>query len=327
MKQVIVLTHPLSLKSHSFTDAMYGILSAKGWFSLPKYMLSGMTAACFRFSVHRQLHRDSATAYNWMVEHLVAADLVGITVSQCAGFNFVPTFPLYQQQAVIDIKKSIDRGIGAVLWKDQFVIVNGYNDNEEVFYYTDDGAADYQKLPFDDLGQNHSPYWYYQVYEDQLEINVLQVIKESFIQAVFKWETHDLMLPESEYACGLKAYDAIVEALRSGDYDVAGAYTTFHVYAAAKKDAARYTQEGCNHWPALETVAGHYTQLATIYDEIIKLVDVFEMNTRSAMTHSQKNNLINLFHDAKNAENFAIQSIHMLLREPIANRFHDIGLR
>lgn len=327
MKQIIVHTLPLSLKSYSFTDAMYGILSAKGWFSLPKYMLSGMTAASFRFSVHRQLHRDSATAYNWMVEHLVAADLVGITASQSAGFNFAPTFPLYQQHAVSDIKSSIDRGTGAVLWKDQFVIVNGYNDNDEIFYYTDGHVADYQLLPYGDLGQNHSPYWYYQVYEDQLEIDVLQVIKESFIQAVFKWETHDLMLPESEYACGLKAYDAILEALRSGDYDAAGAYTTFNVYAAAKKDAARYTEEARTYWPALDIVAVHYTRLATIYDEILKRLDVFEMSATRPLAHLQINNLIELFLDAKIAETSAIQSIQTLLREPITNRFHDIGLR
>jgi hypothetical protein len=262
-----------------------------------------------------------------MAEHLVAADLVGITASQCAGFNFEPTFPLYQQQAVMDIKSSIDHGTGVVLWKDQFVIVNGYNDNEEVFYYTDGQVADYQELPFGELGRNHSPYWYYQVYEDQLEIDVLQVIKESFIQAVFKGNTHDLMLPESEYACGLKAYDAIVEALRSGDYDAAGAHTTFNVYAAAKKDAARYTEAACNYWPALETVAVHYTRLATIFDEIIKRVDVSEMNTTSPRAHLKINNLIELFHDAKMAETSAIQSIQTLLREPIANRFHDIGLR
>ncbi|AJS58744.1 hypothetical protein [Paenibacillus sp. IHBB 10380] len=326
MKQVIVHPLRLNMESYSFTDAMYGILSEKGWFSLPKYMLSGMTAACFRFSVHRKLHRDSTTAYNWMAEHLVAADLVGITASQCAGFNFAPTFPLYQRHAVLDIKSSIDRSTGAVLWKDQFVIVNGYNDNEEVFYYTDGHAVAYQELPFCELGRNDSPYWYYQVYEDQLEIDVLQVIKESFIQAVFKWETHDLMLPESEYACGLKAYDAIVEALRAGDYDAAGAHTTFNVYAAVKKDAARYTEEARTYWPALDIVAVHYTLLATIFDEILKRLDVFEMST---LPHAQLqiNKLIELFQDAKIAETSAIQSIQTLLQEPIANRFHDIGLR
>lgn len=135
------------MESHSFTDALYSVLAEKGWFTLPKCMLSGMTAACFRFSVHRQLHSDSATAYNWMAEHLVACDLIGVTASQMGGFNFTPTFPLYQQQAISDIKACIDRGTGAVVWKDRFVIVNGYHEQKQVFYYLDRVAESCRNSP------------------------------------------------------------------------------------------------------------------------------------------------------------------------------------
>lgn len=312
----------LTLESHSFTDALYGVLTGKGWFSLPKPMLAGMTGACFRFSVHRQLHPESATAYNWMAEHLVACDLIGITASQWAGFNFTPTFPLYLQQGILDIKSAIDRGTAAVLWKDQFVIVNGYDDEKQLLYYLDGRSASAQELPFAEVGQNRSPYFYYQVYENRLETDVLQVIKESYMQAVFRAETPDIMLPEAEYACGLAAYEAILAALQSGSYDAEGAYETFLVYAAAKRDAAKYTQAAVSYWPASQPVAEHYAKLSTIYEEIMES-EVMKEGALSAPT----DRFIELVYAAGAAETAAVQCIRELLREPIANRFHDIGLR
>lgn len=56
-------------------------------------------------------------------------------------------------------------------------------------------------------------------------------------------ETHELMLPEAEYACGRSAYKAIAAALRTGNYDPAGAVETLSVYAASKQMAAAYAAE------------------------------------------------------------------------------------
>lgn len=322
MSKIILHSLQYRLESHAFIDALYGVLAGKGWFAMPKYMLSGMTGACFRFSVHRRLQPDSSTAYNWMAEHLVACDLIGITASQWGGFNFTPTFPLYQQQAITDIKACIDRGTGAVVWQDRFVIVHGYNEQEQVFYYLDGAAESCQEIPFTGLGRNQSPYAYYQIYEQRMEMDVLQMIKESFIQAVFKAEAHDILLPESEYACGLAAYDAILEILHSGDYDTVGAAETFFVYAAAKRDAANYTQEALAYWPAAKEIAAHYTRLSEIFAAITQV----ELRTKP-LPASGMRELLSLFGDAKAAETAAIQSIRHLLQEPIANRFHDIGLR
>jgi hypothetical protein len=312
----------LRAESYSFIDALYGVLTAKGWFNLPKPMLAGMTGLCFRFSVHRQLHPESATAYNWMAEHLVACDLIGITASQWASFSFTPTFPLYLQQAILDIKSAIDRGTAAVLWKDQFVIVNGYDDEKQLLYYLDGRSASAQELPFAEAGLNHSPYFYYQVYENRIETEVLHVIKESYMQAVFRAETPDIMLPEADYACGLAAYGAIIAALQSGSYDAESAYETFLVYAAAKRDAAEYTQSAVSYWPASRPVAEHYAKLSIIYEEIMNS-GAMSGGVLSAPTGS----FIDLVRAAGAAETAAIQSIRELLREPIANRFHDIGLR
>ncbi|MBY0014398.1 hypothetical protein [Paenibacillus typhae] len=324
MNAIMLPSVQFRAESLSFTDALYGVLAAKGWFSLPKPMLAGMTGACFRFSVHRQLHADSATAYNWMAEHLVACDLIGVTASQWGGYNFTPTFPLYQRQAVRDIKSSIDRGNAAVLWKDRFVIVNGYHEAKQLFYYLDGRSAAVQELSFAELGLNQTPYCYYQVYEHLLETDVLQVIKESYMQAVFRAETPDIMLPGTDYACGLSAYDAILNALQSGNYDAAGAYETISVYAAAKRDAAQYTRFAAGYWAASQEVAGQYAELAILYE---KMLASAEMNSTPGALSKPGSSFIDFFHAARAAETAAIRSIRTLLHEPIANRFHDVGLR
>ncbi|MNI47369.1 hypothetical protein D3C73_1018850 [compost metagenome] len=311
-------------ESNSYSDALFGVLSAKRWFHLPKPMLAGMTGACFRFSVHRQLLPDSPTAYNWMAEHVVACDLIGITASQWYGFSFSPTFPLYQRQAILDIISSIDRGTAAILWKDRFVIVNGYDAEQQLFYYLDGQSLDPQELPYTELGLNASPYFYCQIYENRFETETLRLIKESYMQAVFRAETPDIMLPEAEYACGLDAYDAILSALQSCSYHPEGAYATFFCYAAAKRNAAEYMQAAVAYWPASQDVANHYAQLSIIYEEILHSE---QMNRLPRALSAPDGRFIDLVRAAQAAETAAVQSIRELLREPISNRFHDIGLR
>ncbi|WP_339224635.1 hypothetical protein [Paenibacillus sp. FSL H8-0332] len=313
--------------SSSFADAMHQVLSAKGWFSLPVHMLSGMTALCFRLSVHRQLHPDSATAYNWAAEHFVAADLIGIIASQGAGFNFSPTFPLYQKQAVAAIRQSLEQGTGVVCWKDQFVVITRCDDRRQLFYYKELNSAAEHELPYEQLGRNDSPYWYGQIYEGQIQKDMLQVIRESFIQAVYKAEVHDPMLPESDYACGLKAYDAMLEALEDKTYDAAGAYKTLVFYAGMKQDTASYAREASLYWPELEGIAEHYTALAAVYNQITHTLCKQTVQAPEGPCSLDAQSLMPLLREAKRIETAAIQSIRLLLREPIENRFHDVGLR
>ncbi|NQX43878.1 hypothetical protein HQN87_00925 [Paenibacillus tritici] len=312
--------HPLTI---SYVDALHQVLSAKGWFNLPKPMLSGMTASCFRLSVHRQLHKDSPTAYNWAAEHTVAADLIGIVAGQSAGYHFAPTFPLYQKQAILDIRGSLAQGTGVVCWKDQFVVITRSDDRKQLFYYNEMSSGAELELPYAQLGRNTTPYWYCQIYEGQIRKELPQVIRESLIQAVYKAEVHDPLLPEAQYACGLQAYDAMLEAFSGDAYDAAGAYETLVFYASCKKDAASYTNWACTYMPGLDKTAGHYASLSAVYDEITARLGV---NTLlPAATRRQE--LITLLREAQRIETAAIQSIRGLLREPIANRFHDVGLR
>ncbi|BBH22866.1 hypothetical protein Back11_42110 [Paenibacillus baekrokdamisoli] len=321
--------------SKSYIDALHGILSHSGLYTAPKYMLAGMTVTGFRFTVDRLITAESPTAYNWMAENFLAADFIGITSAQHAGFSFEHTFPLYQKGAIHDIKRSIDRGIGAIAWKDQFVIVTGYDDSRQVLFYSDgrdsgDGfnrpQAHEAELPYEQFGRNLSPYWYYQIVEERVELDEREIYRESFMQAIYKWETHDLMLPEGEYACGKRAYSAIIHALETGCYDKTGIWSVIDTYAAAKRDLACYTQKLEQLWPQSRSVAACYAELNQIYEQI---VDTAAAGCNEGTTEEPKlvNQLIALFHKALAIEDEAIQNMKRLMRETVDNRFNDIALR
>ena len=142
----------------------------------------------FRFTVDRELSADSWHAYNWVAEHFLAADFIGVTASSKAGFSFAPTFPLYQKHAVAMIKHALDDGIGAVFWKDDFVIAAGYDDEAAVLLYDDgtDPEGALKRLPYGEFGRNATPYWYYQTLEAQLAVDELEIYRESFMQAIYK---------------------------------------------------------------------------------------------------------------------------------------------
>ncbi|MFC9712182.1 hypothetical protein ACFTRD_28990 [Paenibacillus sp. NPDC056933] len=309
----------------SYTDAMYRILLHRKWTDLPRHMIAGMTASVFRLVVDRCLTIESISAYNWMAENFVAADFIGITTGQHGGFSFEPTFPLYQKQALLDIKASIDRGVGAILWHDEFVICAGYDDGEQVLFISESNGNEVIRLPYDSFGRNSTPYWYYQVLESHKSIDLWEVCKESLIQAVYKWETHDYMLPHHDYACGAAAYAAIADALESGTYETDHTATVLRYYAKSRLDIASYVA-GLEHLSdQMVHVMREYALLANLYSEIIDAVDASILWDTKQPDCVQR--VIEFVRKAGATEQRAIDAIKQAFPETIGNRFEDIGLR
>lgn len=315
MDQIILTGLTMKIESYSYIDALHAILTSKDWLACSKELMAGMAAMSFRFTVNRRLTVESSTAYNWMAEHFVAADLLGIKTSQHAGYSFQPTFPLYQKQAVRIIKQSIRQGTGVLIWKDSFVVVSGYDDEQGVLLYCNGSSEQLQSLKYEDFGRNESPYWYYQLYEGKIQLDPYEVYKESLMQAISKWETHDVLLPQNEYACGRAAYDAIVEALASGDYEYDGAFETFRCYGAAKRDSAQYLSSLQHVWPLCSRVSELYAHVADLFDVIV------------SRTNEDGKVLIPLFKSAEQYEAMAIEELRKLFTEDVHNRFDDLGLR
>ncbi|WJM07677.1 hypothetical protein ACMX2M_28905 [Paenibacillus polymyxa] len=309
----------------AYTDALYRILLHKQWTVFPHHMIAGMTASAFRLVVDRCLTAESISAYNWMAENFVAADFIGVTASQAAGFSFEPTFPLYQKQALLDIKASIDRGVGAILWHDQFVIVTGYDEVERVLFICESKGNEIIRLPYDSFGRDSTPYWYYQVMEACAPIDLWEVCKESLIQAVYKWETHDYMLPPQDYACGAAAYAAIAGALQSGTYDAEQAATVLRYYAKSRWDIASYVA-GLKHLSIqMDQVIDEYELLANLYTMIVEEID--NSISWDAREPECVQSLIELIRKAGATEQRAIDAIKLAFPETIGNRFKDVGLR
>ncbi|WP_307542002.1 hypothetical protein [Paenibacillus sp. W4I10] len=309
----------------AYTDALLRILLHKQWTVFPHHMIAGMTASAFRLVVDRRLTSESISAYNWMAENFVAADFIGVTTGQHGGFSFEPTFPLYQKQALLDIKASIDRGIGAILWHDQFVIVIGYDDVERVLFICKSNGNEVIRLPYDSLGRNSTPYWYYQVLEACAPIDQWEVCKESLIQAVYKWETHDYMLPSQDYACGAAAYTVMAATLQSGTYDTEQAVTVLRYYARSRLDIASYVA-GLKHLSIqMDQVINEYELLANLYTMIVEVID--DSISWDSREPDCVQRVIELIRKAGATEQRAIDAIKRAFPETIGNRFKDVGLR
>ncbi|MFX3648041.1 MAG: hypothetical protein ACE3K2_21145 [Paenibacillus sp.] len=309
----------------SYIDAMYRILLHTQWMDFPRHMIAGMTASAFRLVVDRRLTAESISAYNWMAENFVAADFLGVTTGQHGGFSFEPTFSLYQKQAVLDIKASIDRGVGAILWHDQFVIAAGYDDEEQVLFIGESEGHEVIRLPYDSFGRNSTPYWYYQVLESHESVDLWEVCKESLIQAVYKWENHDYMLPSQDYACGAAAYTVMAATLQSGTYDTEQAATVLHYYAKSRLDIASYVA-GLKHLSIhMDQVIDEYEQLASLYTMIVEVID--DSISWDSREPECVQSVMELIRKAGATEQRAIDAIKLAFRETIGNRFDDVGLR
>ncbi|PYI55762.1 hypothetical protein [Paenibacillus flagellatus] len=311
----------MTIQSKSYVDAMHAVLTHKGWTDRSKPMLAGMTAAAFRLSVNRRLTAESPTAYNWMAEHFLAGDFIGVASSQQAGFSFAPTFPLYARQSIESIRASIDRGTGAIFWKDDFVVAVGYRDDIGALLYSDGTEDEPLELPYEAFGINDSPYWYVQTFDDRMDADEWTIYKESLIQAAAKWEWHDPLLPERDYACGEAAYEAMARAFESGDFDRDGARQIVGRLAAARRDIADYTAELHRRWPACGAIATRYAEAADVLEEMNGLA------ARLPAGSGEAARLASMAEEVRGIEASAVREIRSLLRETIGNRFHDIGLR
>jgi len=312
-------------ESNAYVDALHAILLHCGWIGCSKPMLAGMTASQFRFTVNRRLTGESATAYNWMADHFLAADFIGITASSQAGFAFNATFPLYQRAAVEDMKRSIDRNIAALMWHDGFVVVCGYDDERRTLDVLNGRGADPVQLPYERFGMNGTPYWYYQVLESRILLDEVEIYRESLMQAIFKWEKHDLLLPEEQYACGSAAYDACIAALSYGDYDRAGWQATARTYSAARRDISLYMAELVRHLPKLAEAANLYARLAELFEGLAAEAEgaAQEMRDERAAADRQAS----LLQEAQRIEQRAIDELKAYMNETVRNRAHDVGLR
>lgn len=277
-----------------------------------------MTAAASRFIIHHRLATDSLSAYNWMASHFQESDFIGIASSQEAGFTFTPTFPLYRQHAIREITRSIDRGVAAILWQDRFVAVTGYDSKQQILLIADVEGAPPLPLPYQAFGGTCSPYWYFQVFEARIELDLLEVYRESLMQALFHWETHDPLLPPAEYKCGSAAYGAMLTALHTRNYDQDGLPHILRAYATSKQDMHHYLSSLVYIWPSLADAAANYGRAGRAWQAASDLCRSLQPD------HTQ---LMVQLATAQEAEEQAMAGIRAFMQETVELRGANIAYR
>jgi len=241
-----VFLHDIQLKreSKSYLDSLYAILTAAGWFQGPKYMLAGLTGMAFKLSVHQQLLPLSVSAYGqWASEHNPAVKNMGLLAETDGGRTRHPSFGWYQEQAVMMVKRSLDRGLGAVYWVPEFGVIQGYDDADRVFYVQNGWSDESQVVLYDNFGLNFTPFWYVETYVDRIEVAREDRVLESLRLAIHDWHTPYKTLPDTDIASGKLAYSFLREGLLRGTYDVGGARYILDTYVVSRKEIRDYLHE------------------------------------------------------------------------------------
>jgi len=117
----------------SMIGATEGVLHAAGLVepSVDTTNLMGLSGRAFHLTMDERCWAGCPTLYDWPREHAATFERVGV-LAEC--FMALPDSPVYdaaRRRAILNIKASLDRGIGVVLWGvdvPEFGVVYGYDD-------------------------------------------------------------------------------------------------------------------------------------------------------------------------------------------------------
>lgn len=249
-------------ETKSYIDSLYAILTAAHLFEGPKYRLSGLSGMAFKFTVHERLLPLSVTAYGqWIDEHKPAVDNLGLFTVMDAGRTRHPTFRHYQQDAVQWVKESLDQGIGVIYWIPEFGVIDGYDDDDRVFFVQDGWSEEPHIILYDNFGINFTEFWYCQVFGEKADIPYETMLLESLRLAIADWETPYKTLPNKDIGSGKLAYEFLIRALNNGNYDEAGAVYILDSYFHSRKEISMYLREACDIWPKLKEASVCYDRI------------------------------------------------------------------
>ena len=266
MSNVFLHNICLQRESKSYIDSLYTILTAAGRFQGPKYMLSGLTGMAFKMSVHEQLLPLSVSAYGqWGNEHKPAVTNLGLLSESDGGRTRHPTFRWYQEQAVIAVKQSLDRGVGVIYWIPEFGVIQGYDDADQVFFVQDGWNAESQVVLYKNFGLNFTPFWHYETFGDRVAIPLQDMVLESLRLAIQDWHTPYKTLPNTDIASGKLAYTFLREGLHVGAYDAGGAVYILDAYTVSRTEIRDYLRDVQGMWPEL-------LGALNCYEEIVKML-------------------------------------------------------
>lgn len=209
----------------SYIGAVQGILNAAGMGSWEYWRLMGATGMAFHLVMHETCCISSVTMYDWIQTHVAALDRIGVRSKAYVAMPDEPMYDAARQQAIGQIKDSIDRGVGVVLWgvgTGEFGVVYGYDDEEGVLLadgcFCEGGAP----IRYEEIGRTFpgAPILHYQVILEQVPVDPWETARSALRHYVNLMEQSEQYAPG--YRAGLLAYDNWIMGLQTEGFDQAG---------------------------------------------------------------------------------------------------------
>lgn len=314
-------------ESESYIDALYAVLNKANYFDGPKYRLNGMTGIAFKFISHKRMIPPSPYMYPLDTDSWKAVDRLGVYNEIYWGFKSNPTFPLYQNKAIGRIKESIDKDIPALFWEPDgtgFAVINGYNEEDEVFFYQDRHHKEDQIMLFNNVGKVGAAFWMFQVIGDRTEKDIRDIYIDSMECCVDEWEISDNIaaFAKYEFGCGRNAYDYIITALEANCFSELGALIILNKAIGSKEHTYLYFQEIKNEFEGIGEIAGQYKNVSDIFGGIGEIIPK-SFNSNTKIDRNRMSSLIDYLREAKKEEEQAVQALKLFLRETLYNRHID----
>ncbi|MHC0039516.1 hypothetical protein [Pseudoneobacillus sp. C159] len=320
--------------SLSYINCLHAILTAADLFEGPKFLLSGMTGMCFKFSVVKGISPISIHSYGpWARDHWTAVNYLGIYNSANADRWRHRTFPLLQKKAIEKTIASIDKGIAVLYWGPPFSVIYGYDLEERIFYYqeSDDFFRKGRKSHllgniclFDNFGINRTEFWFYQTFGEKIEKPTKAILLDSLKSASIDWNKQ----ASGNTAFGKGAYSLLIDTLESGDFHPMGAAFTLDSYATSKADIFLFIEEVTKVFPQLAIARDQFLNINEIFQDIKKVVGF--VNKYSTLAYDDRAPLIELLKEAWRFEETAMCEMEDFLKhQPVtaSDLFRDRWLQ
>ncbi|MDP5272863.1 hypothetical protein [Chengkuizengella axinellae] len=311
------------LKSQ-YVDALYESLTKSNLFSGSKSLLAGMTTNSFRFQVDQRISSEGIFVYNWSSEHWLSCDFLGIYNRVGCWYADQPLFPHYRDYMCQLILDSLEKGYYPVIWNGEFVSVVAYDKLSQTFICKWHEDKIYIKK--NDFGLKGYPYWFVQFFGKRLEMVSSDIYKESLVQATYKWESHESILPYNEYGCGKRAYDFLANAFINKDYDFEGAAEVLFWLSRIKKEILQYLIELQVDWNELQNIVKLYEQITNILNGATKNY-IVNVDKTVLIPEDNASEMAGMMMGIKELEQTAMDEMKMILREVFHYRNDQIGLR
>lgn len=310
----------------TYLAAAHGVLTGAGLSRLPIHEMAGMTGMAFQFIMHKHCDAAAVTVYDWVRRHQDALDRIGV-LSEI--YHYEPgaqTYEAARSRAVHQMKRSIDRGAGVIVWgvdTGEFGVVYGYDDEDGILMA--DGVHKFNRplgsdpILYQNIGKTFAPapFLHYQIPLESVEYDLEKSYADSLKFYVNEMDKEFHMAPD--FKSGFLAYENWLHSLENGTYNPFGLRYCTTVYAESKCFAAEYLRTLEQTWggiQGLKDISDHFNEIAGLYRSMMNVLEQDwdgGKHLGKAVAPEQAKRMIPLVQQAKELESRAVQLINEAL--------------